>query len=110
VLATALDDVPLAASKRILVSALGNAVNTNMSLSPSGNRLASAGSAPTLVEPILGKVGLNRLTGGLQNVKVYALGASGDRKSEIPVQRSADGLTFQMTAAAATLHYEIVRD
>jgi hypothetical protein len=61
----------------VLVSALGNAVNTGISLAPGGNRLMNAGTAPILVEPIRAKLTLSKLTGA---PLVYALGPSGERR------------------------------
>lgn len=108
---TSLDDVPLASAKRVLVSALGNAVNTGMSLAPGGNRLMNAGTAPTLVEPIRAKVTLSKLTGApLEKAHLYALGQSGERASEVPLVKDKGSLAFSIGAAQHAIHYELVRE
>jgi hypothetical protein len=109
VLVSALDERPISASKHWLVSAVGNAVNTGMTLMPSGNRLVNPGSSPVLVEPIVAKVTLSKLTGPLDVVKAYALGASGERLAEVPVVHAGDSLRLELSGAHKTLHYEIVR-
>jgi Carbohydrate binding domain (family 11) len=109
VIVTALDDQPLATSKRILVSALGNAVNSGMTLGPGRNRLENAGVSPVLVEPIVGRLGLHALTGG-GHAKVHALGPNGERDHAVEVVETAAGLSFGLSADHRTMHYEIVRD
>ncbi|MGC4095411.1 MAG: hypothetical protein QM756_47300 [Polyangiaceae bacterium] len=108
VVVTALDDAPIASARRLLVTAVGNAVNSEMTLSPSRNSLANVGHAPVLVEPIVGTVTLTKLTGPL-NATAYALGASGEHLAEVPLVRTPDGLALALSAASKTLHYEIVR-
>ncbi len=109
VIVTALDDQPLAASRRILVSALGNAVNSGMTLGPARNRLENAGVSPVLVEPIVGRLGLHALTGG-GHAKVHALGPNGERDHAVEVVETAGGLSFGLSADHHSMHYEIVRE
>lgn len=109
VIVSALDDQPLAASKRILVSALGNAVNSGMTLGSSRNRLENAGVSPVLVEPIAGSLALSGLTGG-GAAKVHALGPNGERDHAVEVVNTAAGLSFGLSADHRTMHYEIVRE
>ncbi|HWA73129.1 MAG TPA: CIA30 family protein [Polyangiaceae bacterium] len=110
IIVSALDDAPIASAKRVLVSALGNAVNTGMSLAPGGNRLMNAGTAPTLVEPIRAKIALSKLAGALEKTHLYALGASGERTGEVPLLRDKGSLTFSIGPAQRALHYELVRE
>lgn len=107
---SALDDAPIASAKRVLVSALGNAVNTGMSLAPGGNRLMNPGSAPILVEPIRAKVTLSKLTGSLEKARLYALGSSGERLGEVALVKGKGSLSFSIGPAQRTLHYELVRE
>jgi hypothetical protein len=109
VLVTALDDQPLAASKRILVSALGNAVNSGMTLAPGRNRLENPGVSPVLVEPIVGRLALRSLTGSAV-AKVHALGPNGERDHAVEVVNTAGGLSFGLSADHHAMHYEIVRE
>ena len=109
VVLSSLDDQPISSSKRWLVTALGNAVNTGMKLDPSGNRLADRGTAPVLVEPIIGKITLKKLAGGSAGLKAYALDAAGGRAKEIPLAKTSDGAVLELSAEHRTMHYEIVR-
>jgi hypothetical protein len=109
VLVTALDDQPLAASKRILVSALGNAVNSGMTLGPGRNRIDNAGVSPVLVEPIVGRLALHGLTGAAA-ATVHALGPNGERDHAVEVANTAGGLSFGLSADHHAMHYEIVRE
>jgi hypothetical protein len=109
VIVSALDDQPLATSKRILVSALGNAVNSGMTLAPGRDRLVNAGTGPVLVEPIVGKLGLRGLSSG-KRARVHALGPSGERAHAVSATETADALSFQLAAEHQTMHYEIVRE
>jgi Carbohydrate binding domain (family 11) len=109
VIVSALDDQPLAASKRILVSALGNAVNSGMTLGPSRNRLENAGSSPVLVEPIVGRLSLRGLS-AKGSVKVYALGPNGERDHAVTATETVGGLSFGLSTEHRTMHYEIVRE
>jgi hypothetical protein len=108
-LVTAVDQAPIESAKRLLVTALGNAVNSGMTLSPSGNRLMSPGTKPILVEPIAGKVVLHKLSGPLDGIKAYALGPSGERQGEVTLVVAEGRVTLEMAATHRTLHYEIVR-
>jgi hypothetical protein len=108
VILSALDDAPIKSSKRLLVSALGNAVNTGMTLAPGRNRLADVGTSPVLVEPIVGNLALVGLDEKGQFL-VYALGPSGERDHAVPVRQSAMGPSFRLAAEHRTMHYELVR-
>lgn len=113
VIVTSLTDAPIASSKHLLVSALGNAVNSGMTLGFGRNRLETTGTSPVLVEPIAGRL---RLRGQSQSpasrVRVHALGASGERDHEVEVElpQGADTLGFRLSAQHRTMHYEIVRE
>ena len=109
VVLSSLSDQRIGKSKRLLVTALGNAVNTGMKLDPSGNRLADRGRAPVLVEPILGKVTLKKLAEGGAGLKAYALDAAGGRAKKVPLSATSDGAVLELSADHQTMHYEIVR-
>ncbi|MDF3067724.1 MAG: hypothetical protein K0R38_3325 [Polyangiaceae bacterium] len=109
VILTALEEQPIKSAKRLLLTALGNAVNTGMTLAPGRNRLVNAGSSPVLVEPIVGRLELIGLV-GKEPVKVYALGPNGERDHAVPVLESVAGPSFELSAAHRTMHYEIVRE
>jgi hypothetical protein len=109
VIVTSLDDQPLASSKRILVSALGNAVNQGMTLGPSRNRLQNAGQSPVLVEPIIGRLTLRGLT-AVGKAKVHALGPSGERDHAVTAAEASGSLSIGLSAEHRAMHYEIVRE
>lgn len=109
VMVSALDDQPITSSKHLLVSALGNAVNTGMTLTPSRNALANPGTAPILVEPIVGKVTLRGLAAAGGKAQAYALDPNGKRASEVPLSGDGASLGLELTAEHKTLHYELVR-
>jgi hypothetical protein len=109
VVASSLEDKPLGETGHILVSAIGNAINTGMETVPAGNKLKSPGSLPVLVEPMVGKVRLTQMTGDLDKVKVYALDPSGRRTSDVSFDRDGQTLTFEMRPGYKTMFYEITR-
>ncbi len=109
VIVSALDDQPLATAKRILVTALGNAVNSGMTLGPGRNRLENAGVSPVLVEPIVGRLQLDGLTAS-GHPRVHALGPNGEHDHAVEVVETAAGLSFGLSAEHRTMHYEIVRE
>lgn len=106
VVATALDTADLATARRILVTAVSNAVNSGMTLSPSGNQLGEVGGPGVLVEPVVGTLTLTRP--GARGARAWALEPSGRRKKEVKLSVSPTGLAFRLAAADQTLHYEIV--
>ena len=91
------------------MTAVANAVNTGMALTSSGNAIADAGHSPVLVEPVTGSIGFAKITGSLDHLAAYALGASGERGAEVPLMRTRDGFILTLSSANKTLHYEIVR-
>jgi hypothetical protein len=109
VLVQSLDTKPLAEASRLLVTALGNAVNTGMETVPEGNRLKNAGKEPVLVEPMEGRVRILNLKGDLSKAEIYALNASGERVKKIPFDRDKKDLTFEMKNEYQALNYEVVR-
>jgi hypothetical protein len=111
VIVSSLDDQALNSSKRMLVTALGNAVNSGMTLAPGRNRLVEVGTSPVLVEPIVAQLRLKGLV-GKGTLKVYALGPNGERDHPVSVALEADAQaqSFALSAADRAMHYEIVRE
>jgi hypothetical protein len=108
VIATSLDDKPLARSRRILISAVGLAVNRG-GYPATPHEQEIPGSAPVLLEPIVGSIELTGLTGVAANSSVYYLSQSGQRLGNVPIEAGPGIVRFEMKAAYRTLHYEIVR-
>ncbi|MBN2342346.1 MAG: CIA30 family protein [Deltaproteobacteria bacterium] len=106
---TALELKPIAESKGILITALGNVVNSGMERDFAGDRLSAVGSLPVLVEPIEGAITLKEMSGDLSGAVLYALDPSGQRKKEVPFTVSGTSLTFEMSSDHQTMYYELVR-
>jgi hypothetical protein len=109
VLVQSLENKPISESNRLLVTAVGNAINTGMETVPAGNRLKNPGKEPVLVEPMKGTVTVLQMKGDWSKVKVYALDASGTRIKEIPSSRENKNLVFEMKPEYQALNYEVVR-
>jgi len=107
VVVTSLDELPIATSKHLLVSALGNAVNSGMSLTTNRRGFVDVGTAPILVEPIIGRITIATQASGAAHC--YPLEASGARKKEISLTAQPGTLALELSAANQTMHYEIVR-
>ncbi len=107
VIVTALDEEPVQLSRRLLVTALGNAVNTGMKLTTNKSGFVEVGRAPILVEPLRGKVSI--VSSSQAKAHCYPLELSGARKAEIPVVEGGGWLTLELSARHQTMHYEIVR-
>jgi hypothetical protein len=109
VIATSLDDRPLARSTRILISAVGRAVNRG-GYPATKHDAGIVGSAPVMLEPILGSIELNGLTGQAASSRVYYLSQSGQRLGNVPFEAGPGVVRFEIEAKYRTLHYEIVRE
>jgi hypothetical protein len=68
--------------------------------------LRDSGSGPILVEPITGQVTIRNAKAGFA---VHAIGPDGSRTSLGAPAVSEAGMTLDLTAAAATIFYEIKR-
>lgn len=110
VIVTALDELPIATSKHLLVSALGNVVNSGMALNAGRNRLENLGSSPVLVEPIRGRLSLRRASSGEGRVTAFALGPNGERDHAVEVGEGKSGTRLSLSAQHRAMHYEIVRE
>jgi hypothetical protein len=107
------DDQALSRSRRILVSALGNAMNTGMEIEGDGNAVRATGTAPVLIEPIRGVVTLKNARAN--RLRVWALDSNGQRLSSVPVlgvlnaRRREAGAAFEMKSDFKAMFYEIER-
>ena len=100
---------PIATAKGLLITALGNVVNSGMARDYAGDRLSSTGSLPLLIEPIEGSITLKAMEGDLKGAKLYALDPSGQRATEVPFQVTDNTLQFDLKAEYKTMYYELVR-
>ena len=106
IVALSLDNAPLAQSKRLLLTAGGNAVNSGMAKQWGGGRMASAGTEPVLVEPVSAEVRLS--VDGPR--RVWALDGDGQRASQVPTDYAAGTLSFKLGPQAKTLSYEVTEE
>ncbi len=109
VVVTSLDDQQIAVSKRLLVSAVGNAVNQGMTLATSGVTWKNAGKAPIMLEPMVGTLELKGLKDPAK-FTVYYLSISGKRLGKVAVEQHGDDLVFALEPKYKALHYEAVRE
>ncbi|MDB6069488.1 MAG: Endo-beta-mannanase [Verrucomicrobiales bacterium] len=100
---TALDDMPLAESRHILITALAQDKQTGAAYSDDGTKLVSVGTAPLLLEPVQADIWLK---GGIPTT-VRALDPWGVRKGK-PLTVKADG-GFAIDGTAQAYYYEVVR-
>jgi len=110
---TALDDLPLPESRRMLFVHLTDLLNTGTRFSgPDRTMLEQWGSLPYLVRNGTANIGLT--LGGTAKPTVYRLDLAGQRVGVVPSTWSGGNLYFRATvqgapSGQATLYYEIVR-
>ena len=109
VLVQSLDNKPVQEASRLLVTAVGNAINTGMETVPAGNRLKNPGKEPVLVEPMKGLIRILNLKGDATQLAVWALDGSGTRVKKVPFERDKKDLVFEMRGEYQALNYEVVR-
>ena len=100
---TPLDDLPLAQSKRILITALARDKQTGAKYSDDGTKLLATGTAPLLLEPVQATIKLT----GAKALTIRPLDHYGMPKKE-PVPVAADG-TFQLDGRYRAYYYEVRR-
>lgn len=105
---SSLDGLPLAQSRRVLLTATGRAENIDMGWNlPRDSVGKEWGKGPTLVEGL--SAGVQFLTDATQ-VKVYALSPIGERVAEVPCTLSNGTLEFSIAPRWKTLWYEIASE
>jgi hypothetical protein len=102
---TALDDKPIAESKRLLITATARAENSGMIYGPGKKKATDPGHPPILMEPVPGRVRI-RLPQPLPAVAAYALDSTGRRQVALEIGRQGNSVTIPL--AANTFWYEVV--
>ena len=101
---TPLDDLPLAQSKHILITALAQDKQTGAKYNPAGTRLESAGTAPLLLEPVQATL---QFTGAIPKSVTpcdpYGVPMSG---KSVPI---ADDGSFTIDGTYRAYYYEVKR-
>jgi hypothetical protein len=103
VLMTSLDGKPLAESRRSLLVAGGNAVNTGMAKRWGGGGITDPGKAPVLVEPVHAKLSL--ACNGPR--EVWALDSDGQRSQKLEAQYDNGELRFSLNEGPQALAWEL---
>ena len=98
----------IASADKLLITAIGQSRNTGAEISSDGTTITSLGTAPILVQPILGKVILKTY----DDFEVYILNSSGVRVTDrtATVEKDDNGYTvITLKKGDNTSYYEIVR-
>lgn len=92
-------------SNRLLLSVAAHCENTDRVLSDDGKEILKTGKAPVMVEPVCGNVTLKTK----DDIEVYALTSSGERKEQLPVSTDKNGYkVFTLKEEHKSLNFEIV--
>ncbi|MBL9178293.1 MAG: beta-galactosidase [Verrucomicrobiaceae bacterium] len=102
----AADGKPLAQSRRLLLTAVGNVENTGMGWNTDHTSVGHKwGSAPTICEGITATI---TLATQAKTAKVFALDGTGARAGEVPARLAEGRLSFAIGPKDKTLWFEIV--
>ena len=97
---------PIWDADKALLTVAGDARNSGEVRSADGLTILQGGTTPILVEPIVGRVTLKTK----DELEIYKLASSGERKGLAKTQKDADGNTVLiLTPDDCCLNYEIVR-
>jgi hypothetical protein len=112
---TAMDgEAPIRAARRMLITAVGPARNTGMEYETTTQssrlgapfwRLKAEGTGPALLEAVTGEIQIQ--CARPNDFKAWALDPVGKRIREVPVQVQDQALQLELTAAYATVYYEV---
>jgi len=100
---TSIDGQPIARSGHLGVLTVARAENTGTRYNAARTMLRDPGTAPILVEPVIGTV--NLAWGDRGDAEVFALDVAGQRTAPVAVERARQRLTFPVGGALA---YEVV--
>ncbi|HEX8552533.1 MAG TPA: carbohydrate binding domain-containing protein [Abditibacteriaceae bacterium] len=102
---SSLDGADIATSKSLLLTAAGRVENIGMTWNAERTSVGNGwGSGPTQVEGIAARI---QLIAGTKNVRVWALNASGNPRSAVPVVIRNGVLSFEIQPSYKTLWYQI---
>lgn len=102
VAASALDDQPLAASARILLTAVGRAENTGFTYNLLRNRRVASGTGPILTDPVRARVAIRT---SQTNLRVVPIAADGTRGEPLAATHADGTLRFEIGPEAKTIYY-----
>lgn len=103
---TSITDEPIWNSDKLLITAAGDARNTDQKRTNDGLTITVGGTAPILVEQIQGKVTLKTK----DDLAIYRLSAGGERIGPAMTSKDENGYTvLHMTVDDTCMNYEVVR-
>lgn len=104
VLVAPLDDLPLATSKHLLITAVGRSRNVNMAYTRGGQRLLSRGVGPVLLEGVRGSVSLHRsVTCTVQPLDAYGYPCG----TPVATQQQAGATVIPLDGRNHAPYYEV---
>lgn len=108
----AVDNLPIKESKRLLIMAVGDAVNTGAVFADKSRQvLDTLGTFPVLVKPIKAKITLWRSVPKGHKARLWPLAYNGDRLMEVPVQTFPDRIEAALDSVAQgnpVFQYELI--
>ncbi|MHC4682161.1 MAG: hypothetical protein ACYTEK_26145, partial [Planctomycetota bacterium] len=107
IILTSLDGQPISSSERLLLAATARSANSGMTWNRKRTTLSDWGAAPTLIEPVTGKLTLRNMA-PLQRIEILPLDGAGKPAGQPQAGRNVDGdFTFELAAELATTWYLI---
>jgi hypothetical protein len=107
VIASSVNGEPIAATKRLLITAIGQVEPTGLRYVDGWRRdVADIGQPPLLAEPV--KASITWRT--KQAIRAYALDNTGKRIREIPLQATADGPRLLIDGLTPGFHWELTSE
>lgn len=104
---TSLTNEPIWNSGRLLITAAGDQRNTDEVRSRDGTSVIRGGTAPILVEPIVGRLTLKTK----DDVTVYRINSTGERIGTARIEKDENGYSVVCLSADDTcMNYEVVRE
>ncbi len=101
---SSLTEQPIAASRRLLLTACARAENSGQAADKQCTRLVEPGRAPIVVEPVVGQITFATSAPAL---KAYPVKADGQRGTAVPLTIADGKATLRLAAADQTIFYEI---
>lgn len=109
---SSLDAKPLKESRRMLILAVGDALNSGAKYTnPNREELMELGAAPVLVKPLKVTLEIQRSLNNKETAKLWGLSWNGERIREIPLEILPDRLKLSLNTAdypAPIFHFELI--
>jgi hypothetical protein len=108
VIVSSLTQEPLTRSRRLLITTVGRAENSDMVYGPTRDTVLEPGRSPILMDPVRGTLRLRREGGPA--LRMYRLDGVGRRAEEISARREGETLLLPLDERRLTLWYEAVAE